>query len=77
MNSILSYMLSSATNHDVININNHYNFFINWMNKIEHGQRTEFINSMRLMIGRTFTDNFKMYLFSKIPNSDLLKHFEP
>jgi len=68
-------MLSSTTNHDVININNHYNFFYTWMNKLDISQRKDFIETMRLIIGRTFCENFRMYIYSKIPGSVLLEYF--
>lgn len=74
MNHILSYIMSN-TNYNICNINNHYNFLFIIMSKLDDTQRKDFVSTMKINIGMQFTDDFKLYIFKKIPDSILLTYF--
>ena len=73
--SIFSTIMSS-TNYSTINTNNHYNFFIVTLENLTDEQRRKFIENMKIQIGMTFYENFKIYFFKKLPNSELLKYLQ-
>lgn len=76
MNELLSYITSvNLSNYNVYNTNNIFNFLISTMNRLPKEEKTLFIDTMRIQIGNTFTNNFKVYIFTKLKNSDLLNYF--
>lgn len=72
--SLLPY-LSYLSNYNFINYNNLHNFNYKIMTDLDDSYRKTFIDNMKLTIGLTYTTEFKLYIFKKIPNSDLLKYF--
>jgi hypothetical protein len=74
-NYLMSYAVKS-TNYSVMNSNNVFNFLISTMEMLKtDDDKKKFLDNMRINIGMSFYDDFKMYLFKKIPSSDLLKFF--
>ncbi len=74
-----SYLTSSAmktTNYSLLNIDNIYKFMILTMETLDDQQKKKFIENLKLQMGMTFYDDFKVYLFRKLPNSDLLASFK-
>lgn len=69
----LSYILKTSTN--FVNKNNLFNFFITIINNKNESERKDFIVCMRLNMGLTFTNEFKNYIFRKMPKSKLLSYF--
>jgi hypothetical protein len=65
----------SVSNYSVINANNLFNFLINVMESLTDDQKTKFIENMKVNMGMTVTEQFKQYIFKKLPNSPLLKFF--
>ena len=66
----------SATNYNIVNSNNLFNFLITSMDDLTTDeQKIKFIKNMRVQMGMTVTEQFKQYIFKKIPNSPLLKFF--
>jgi hypothetical protein len=74
MDYIINYA-SSWSNYSVQNINNHHNFNFMIMTTLDDKQKSEFIQTMKLTIGMTYTDSFRLYIFKKLPDSQLLKYF--
>lgn len=74
MDTVTSY-LRSFSNYSVYNTNNIYNFHLMTMLKLKPEERKIFIDSMRVCIGCTYTNGFKLYIFTKMNDSDLLKSF--
>lgn len=74
MNTILNY-LNTASNYSVYNNNNIYNFLFIVMCSLNEQERIRFIEQMRINVGLTFTNDFKLYIFKKLPNSVLLNSF--
>lgn len=73
-----SYLASSVlktSNYSVINIDNVYKFHIITMETLNEEQKKKFVENMKLQMGMSFYDEFKMYLFRKLPNSDLIQYF--
>lgn len=68
LQSALSYALSN-TNYGVTNMNNLYNFLLIVMDILTDEQKTQFIDSMILQLGRSFYKNFRVYTITKVPNS--------
>lgn len=74
-----SYIISSmtkSTNYSVVNIDNTYKFNIVTMETLTDEQKKKFIENMKIQMGMTYYEEFKMYLFRKLPNSELLKYFQ-
>lgn len=65
----------NATNYSVINANNMYNFLITVMESLGDDEKTKFIQNMKVNMGMTVTEQFKQYIFKKMPTSTLLKFF--
>ncbi len=73
-----SYIISSLigyTNYSIQNTNNIYNCLITILSISSNEQKRQIIDTIRLQIGKTFCDDFKLYIFNKIPNSELLNFF--
>ena len=74
-----SYLTSSfmkSTNYSVLNVDNVHKFNIVTMETLNDEQKKRFIENMKLQMGMSFYDDFKMYLFRKLPNSELLKYIQ-
>jgi len=65
------------TTYQIMNANNIYNFLIDILNKADSSTRIEILKSIKIQIGLTFYNNFRMYIFKKIPDSSLLALFYP
>lgn len=66
---------SYITHYGVFNTSNFHNFLINTMEMLDEDQKVKFIQTMKVNMGMTITENFKQYLFKKLPDSPLLKFF--
>jgi len=65
-----------STNYSVLNVDNVHKFNIVTMETLNDEQKKRFIENMKLQMGMSFYDDFKMYLFRKLPNSELLKYIQ-
>ena len=74
MNTLLSYA-SYISNYNVINIENMMKFHYITLVGLSNDERIKYIDNMRLIMGKTYTDSVRFAIFSKFPNSDLLKLF--
>lgn len=66
--SVLSYALSN-TNYGVTNMNNMYNFIISLLDILNDEQKQEMLDSMILILGKSFYKDFRSYFITKVPNS--------
>ena len=73
--SYISSSIMRSTNYSVINVDNVYKFIIVTMETLNEEQKKKLIENMKLQMGMSFYEEFKMYLFRKLPNSELLKYF--
>lgn len=73
--STITYLMNS-TNYGITNNNNMYNFMISVMETMNDEQKEKFIDNMKIHIGMTFYNNFKLYVFTKLPNSQLIQHIK-
>ena len=74
MNYLLNY-INTASNYSVYNNNNIFNFLFIVMSGMNVDERKKFIEQMRLNVGLTFANDFKIYIFKKLPTSPLLESF--
>lgn len=73
MLSAISY-LASNTNYRLTNTSNMYNFFISVMELMESNQIPKFIENIKIHIGMTFYNDFKIYYIKKLPNSEMVRY---
>ena len=73
----ISYLFSKS-NYNLENENNIFNFIISILKIVRHeDDRKEMIQNMKLLIGNTFTNNFKNYLLRKYSSDhEFLKLFD-
>ena len=69
--SVLSYYAG----YKMVNLNNLFNFMLIVMSKLTNEEKKKFVDDMVLLMGRSFTKDFKNYIFDKMPKSDLLEFF--
>ena len=69
---IITSFLLSKTNHELINMPNLFNFLINSFDHLMEDERPTFIDQLRLNMGNTFCDKFRIYVFAKLPKHALL-----
>lgn len=74
-NTIVSSVVGSS-GYSMINTSNLYNLLINTMQTLDEEQRKTFVENLRINMGMTFGNELKVYLFKKLPKSELLKYFE-
>ena len=65
-----------TTNYSVMNTNNIYNFLIVTLESLNDEQKKKFAENMKLQIGLSFYEDFKIYLFKKLSGSELLNYFK-
>lgn len=73
--SYIAASIGKSTNYNVVNIDNQYKFHIVTMETLTDEQKKKFIDNMRIQLGMTYYNDFKMYLFRKLPESELLAYF--
>ena len=74
----MDYIISGIkyySNYTTINRSNIFNFLFIVVKKLQDEDKREFIDTMLLIMGKTFTHDFKLYIFEKQPNSDILNLF--
>lgn len=74
MNYITDYFYENST-YKIQNVNNIFNFIIEILKISDEETKKKIIEIMKIQIGMTFTNNFKMYLFRKLGSNDLLELF--
>lgn len=74
MNTALSYV-GCLAGYNIYNTNNLFNFHFTSMTKLDEQERKDFIINMKLIIGQTYTNDFRVYIFKKLPDSILLQYF--
>ena len=68
----IGYLAKSYSGYTVINRNNLFNFLLIIMSKLANEEKNQFIEDLTLIVGNTFRNEFKNYIFSKMPKSGLL-----
>lgn len=63
-------LLRYCSSYSLTNINNLNNFLYMIMIKLNDEQKKLFVTEMKLIMGNSFTTQFKSYLFSKLSSSD-------
>jgi len=74
MNHILSYA-GYYSGYKVVNENNLFNFMYITMNSLPKEGQQIYIDNCRLIMGNTFLQAFKWYVFNKFKDSPLLAFF--
>ena len=69
--NLLQYL--NITPYKYLNKNNIFNFIIVTYDCIPDNMRQEYINNIKLIIGLSFTEDLKYYLFKKFSEHELLK----
>lgn len=62
-----------STNYSVLNIDNVYKFCIVTMETLTDEQNIKFVENMKLQIGMSYYDDFKLYVYRKMPKSKILE----
>lgn len=73
-----SYIFSTVSknsNYNLMNVDNIYKFMIVTMETLNEDQKKKFVENIKLQLGMTLYEDFKMYVFRKLPKSELLKYF--
>lgn len=74
MDTLISYT-SYYAGYKMINTSNIFNFLLISLQRLDESERKTFIQNMVLILGRSFVEQFKNYIFSKLPKSELLDLF--
>lgn len=67
--------LNTSTNYSIYNNNNIFNLLIITMESMPNEARKLFIQNIKIYVGMTFLNDFKLYIFKKLPDSELLSYF--
>lgn len=67
--------LNSSSNYSIENTSNLFNCLYQILLLVDKDKQKEIIEIMKIQIGLKFVDQFKQYIFRKIPNSEILKNF--
>ena len=65
MDSFIKYVLPTATNYNIINYPNLFNFLYTMYIKLDDKGKKDFCLNMKLLIGMSFFSEFRSYLFRK------------
>lgn len=75
MNYIFSYFTNTnMTNYSLLNETNIYNFLISTFDLLKEEDIPKFFENLNFIVGRTFVQNFRLYVFSKSPKHDILNY---
>lgn len=75
MSYVADYLLKS-TNYTVVNIDNIYKLHIMTLDMLTDAQKFRYLENLKLQVGVTHHTDFKMYIFRKFPNHELLEYFK-
>lgn len=75
MSYVADYLLKS-TNYTVVNIDNIYKLHIMTLDMLTDAQKFRYLENLKLQVGVTHHNDFKMYIFRKFPNHELLEYFK-
>lgn len=75
MDSFIKYMLPSVSNYNVINQPNIFNFLYIIFGRMDEKGKKDYVQQMKLIMGLEFTNDFKTYLFRKVPSQELFEYF--
>ena len=67
--------VKGMTNYTLVNSSNFYNFLISILEPLPEDSRKRFIQSLRIHMGITVTEDFKKYIFKKLPGTSMLTCF--
>ena len=73
MNIITGYLLGSS-NYTIINYCNLFNLLIDILNHSTDEQIQQIINSIKINLGITIFNDFKTYLYRKLPKSHIINY---
>ena len=71
--SFATSYITQMTNYKIMNEINQFNFMLKTFELIPDDKKQLWINEIRIQIGNTFFDDFKTYVFRKIPTHPILK----
>jgi hypothetical protein len=71
-NTLLNLVLPK-TPWGYMNKNNHFNFIIISYNLVPDDKKKDYINNIKMIIGLSFVNDLKHYLFEKYENHEMLK----
>lgn len=72
--TVASYAFNH-TNYGIVNTNNIYNHMFHTMESLSDEQNEKFIENMKIDIGMTFYNNFRIYVLTKSATTKLIKFF--
>ena len=75
---MIPYVFSYAqqfTNYNIMNETNVFNFMIATLETLTDEQKEKFVQNIKIHIGMSFFNDFKLYLFKKMPDSQLLNKY--
>ncbi len=76
MISYIADYLMKGSNYNVVNIDNIYKFHIMVLNMLNDTEKYKYLDNMKFQLGMTHYTEFKMHLFRKFPNHELLDYFK-
>ena len=74
----MNYVISSigyVSNYNVVNTANLYNFMYLTLKEMSDTDQKDYLNKMTLILGNTFKQNLRYYIFCKFHDDSTLKHF--
>ena len=75
INYFLNYTLKQS-NYNIYNSNNIFNLFIEILESVDDEHKKKIILKSKFIVGITFYEDLKNYLFKKNSNSSLLEFFK-
>ncbi len=70
--SIVNYAYSNS-NYNLVNVNNMFNHMIATLEMLTDEQQVKYIQNIKINLGMSIYNQFKDYLFKKLPNSEFIK----
>lgn len=72
MFGIITDYFNDFSNYSITNKINMFNFLLKTYDIVEENKKIEFINHLKLIVGLSFFDDFRKYIFRKIPKHEIL-----
>lgn len=76
---MLSYVTEAIfrnSNYSILNIDNLYKFHIMSMMIMNDAEKHKYLDNMKFQLGISHYNEFKMHIFRKFPNHELLEYFK-
>lgn len=65
--------VASYTNYSIVNITNLYNYLYITLSEAKPEDRKNNIEKISLILGKSYKQGLKQYIFDKFPKADILK----